>query len=278
MFKLLDPFRALLDIGPVQMSVTAERRGRPLGREWRRLEELVSGWLGDLQRYLPLARQPWPLLAGSEGWPRVLQRMYLAVKTTGAPELTPMAAVAGTIAELVGDYLVEQGATKVLVNNGGDIAIHLGRGEKTRVGIAPRLGVAPSHYLEVKAGDHLGGIATSGRGGRSFTLGIADAAVAVASTAAVADACATVLGNAVNVDSPLIQRRPARELDPATDIPDLLVTTAVGPLAAELQDTALERGIAKGRQLVEAGVLRGAVVFLNGKMRQYPDYLVHPIL
>ena len=278
MFKLLDPFRALLDVGPVQMSVTAERRGRPLGREWRRLEELVSGWLGDLQRYLPLARQPWPRLAGFEGWPRVLQRMYLAVKTTGAPELTPMAAVAGTIAELVGDYLVEQGATKVLVNNGGDIAIHLGRGEKTRVGIAPRLGVAPSHYLEVKAGDHLGGVATSGRGGRSFTLGIADAAVAVASTAAVADACATVLGNAVNVDSPLIQRRPARELDPATDIPDLLVTTAVGPLAAELQDTALERGIAKGRQLVEAGVLRGAAVFLNGKMRQYPDYLVHPIL
>lgn len=277
MFKLLDPFRALLDIGPVQMSVTAERRGQPLGREWRRLEGLVKGWLGDLQRYLPLARKPWPLLTNPEGWPRVLYRMYAAVKTTGDPVLTPMAAVAGTMAELAGDYLVEQGATKVLVNNGGDIALRLGRGEKTRVGIAPRLGAPPSHYLDIRAGDHIGGVATSGRGGRSFTLGIADAAVAVASSAAVADACATILGNAVNVDSPLIQRRPARELDPATDIPDLLVTTAVGPLTVELQDAALEQGIAKGRQLVEAGVLMGAVVILDGKMRQYPEGLVYPI-
>ncbi|QGP91367.1 hypothetical protein MGLY_06990 [Neomoorella glycerini] len=277
MFQLLDPFRALLDIGPVQMSVMAERRGQPLGREWHRLEGLVTGWLEDLKRYLPIARKPWPLLTNPGGWPRVLDRMYAAVKTAGDPDLTPMAAVAGTMAELVGDYLVKQGATKVLVNNGGDIAIRLGRGEKTRVGIAPRLGAPPTHYLDIRPGDHIGGVATSGRGGRSFTLGIADAAVAVASSAAVADACATVLGNAVNVDTPLIQRRPARELDPDTDIPELLVTTAVGPLPEELQTAALERGIETGRRLVEAGVLLGVVVYLNGFMRQYPEGLVHPI-
>lgn len=277
MFKLLDPYRALLDIGPVQMSVMAERRGQPLGREWHRLEGLVSRWLEDLKRYLPLARKPWPLLTSPEGWPRVLRRMYIAVKTAGDPDLTPMAAVAGTIAELVGDYLAEQGATKVLVNNGGDIAIRLSRGEKTRVGVAPRLGAPPSHYLDIRAGDHIGGVATSGRGGRSFTLGIADAAVAVASSAAVADACATVLGNAVNVDSPLIQRRPARELDPATDIPELLVTTAVGSLPVELQAAALERGIEAGRRLVESGVLLGAVVYLNGLIRQFPEGLVQPL-
>ncbi len=277
MFQMLDPFRALLDIGPVQMSIMAERRGQPLGREWHRLEGLVTGWLEDLKRYLPLARKPWPLLANPEGWPRVLDRMYAAVKTAGDPSLTPMAAVAGTMAELVGDYLVKQGATKVLVNNGGDIALRLGRGEKTRVGIAPRLGAPPSHYLDIRAGDHIGGIATSGRGGRSFTVGIADAAVAIAASAAVADASATVLGNAVNVDSPLIQRRPARELDPATDIPELLVTTVVGPLPEELQVAALERGIATGRRLVEDGALLGAVVYLNGFTRQYPEGLVHPI-
>lgn len=277
MFQLLDPFRALLDIGPTQMSIVAECRGQPLRREWHRLETQVTGWLEDLRRCLHLARQPWPLLTGVRGWPRVLERMYTAVKTAGDPELTPMAAVAGTMADLVGDYLIKQGANKVLVNNGGDIAIRLSRGEKTRVGIAPRLGAPPTHYLNIKGGGQIGGIATSGRGGRSFTRGIADAAVAIAASAALADACATTLGNGVIVDSPLIQQRLAGEIDPNTDIPELLVTTAVGALPRQLQVQALEKGMDVGRELVDAGIILGAVIFLDGLMQQYPEGLVLPI-
>ncbi len=277
MFRLLDHYKALLDIGPVQMSIAAERRGEPLGREWRKLEELVSGWLADIQRYLPEVRKPWTEMNSTSGYPKAVQRMYAAVSSTGEPGLTPMAAVAGTIAGLARDYLVEQGAGKVLVNNGGDIAIYLGREERTRVGVTPRLGAAPSHYLELRAGSPVGGIATSGQGGRSFTLGIADAAVGIAASPEVADACATVLGNAVNVESILIERRPAREIDPATDIPNLMVTTAVGPLPEEMRAEALERGMQKARQLVDGKLLLGAVLFLNGEMRQYPDGMVCPI-
>ncbi len=277
MLRLLDPYKVLLDIGPVQMSIAAERRGAPLGREWRKLEDLVSGWLADIQRCLSEVKKPWTELSVTAGYPKVVHRMYAAVSFTGEPGLTPMAAVAGTIAGLVRDHLVEQGASKVLVNNGGDIAIHLGKGEKTVVGVAPRLGASPSHFLELKAGSPVGGIATSGLGGRSFTLGIADAAVAIAASPEVADACATALGNAVNVDSILIERRLARELDPATDIPNLMVTTSVGPLPEEQRAEALRRGMQKARQLIDDKLLLGAALFLNGQMLQYPDRLVCPI-
>ena len=278
MFRLLDPYKALLDVGPVQMSVIAERKGMPLGRgEWGKLEEMVSGWLADITRYRAMVQQPWTKITRLDAVAKVVQRMHSAVRSTQDVSLTPMAAVAGTIAGFICDYFVEHGATKVVVNNGGDIAVHLGKGETTRVGIAPRLGIPPSHYLDLKYGDRIGGIATSGLGGRSFTLGIADAAVVMATDPSVADACATVLGNAVNVESVLIKRRLAKEIDPATDIPDLWVTVAVGTLPNELKAIALERGVSKARQLVEQKLLTGAVIFVAGEMLQYPGNIVRSV-
>ena len=271
MFTILTPYQALIDIGPVQMSVRAEKKGKPIGREWRRLEKVVNHWLEDVTRNLMEARKPWPQALNVDSGPKILRTMHGAVQTTGEMTLTSMAAVAGSMSELVCKFLAETGASKVLVNNGGDIAIHLDRGEHTRVGIVPRLGAQPSHFLEVASSGKVRGIATSGLGGRSFTRGIADAAVAIATKASIADACATILGNEVMVDSPLVQQRLAVKIDPATDIPDLLVTTAVNPLPTHLRDMALEWGLHKARQLVEAKLLIGAVLFLQGEMRQIPD-------
>ena len=276
MLTLVNPYQVVIDSGPVQMSVTAERRGEPIVRELRKLEEPVNNWLDDLRRYLSFAKTTWPELSNDIEYPKILGKMLSGVSLTGEPNLTPMAAVAGSMSELVCEHLAKRGASKVLVNNGGDIAIHLGSGEKTRVGIVPRLGVKPSHYLDVE-GKKIGGIATSGRGGRSFTLGIADAAVAIAATSSIADACATVLGNSVNADSPLIERRAARDLDPATDIPELLVTCAVSSLPQSLKEEALERGLKKARELVERKIIYGAVLFLQGEMCQFPPNLIHPI-
>lgn len=271
MFTLLDPYKALIDLGPVQMSVRAERNGQPLGREWRRLEQLVNDWLSDLKRHLEEARKPWPQVEQTSQYPKALRLMHNAVQSTGDPTLTSMAAVAGTISEMLCNYLTERGATKVLVNNGGDIAVHLGKGESTRVGIIPRLGAQPSHYVQLSSASAIKGIATSGFGGRSFTLGIADAAVALAAKPSTADACATVLANAVNVESPLIERIQARELDPVTDIPDLWVTTKILPLTEEIKDCALENGMKKARKMVDSKLLLGAVLFLDGKMVEYPQ-------
>ena len=145
------------------------------------------------------------------------------------------------------------------------------------MGIVPRLGSEPTHYILINGHSGLGGIATSGMGGRSFTLGIADASVAIASSASAADACATALGNAVNIESPVIRRKLAGGIDPNSDIAGLMVTVEVGPLSRDLKLEALERGIEKARKLVNSKVLLGAVFFLQGEMKQYPENIALPI-
>ena len=111
------------------------------------------------------------------------------------------------------------------------------------------------------------GIATSGRGGRSFSLGIADSATVLAATAAAADAAATLIANAVNIDHPSIERRPARELDPDSDLLDLPVTVAIGPLPDHVIAEALDRGAAEARRLRLCGLIEGADLSLCDQWR-----------
>ena len=111
------------------------------------------------------------------------------------------------------------------------------------------------------------GIATSGRGGRSFSLGIADSATVLARTAAAADAAATLIANAVDIDHPAIERRPACELDPDSDLGDLPVTVAVGELLRDAVDQALDRGLAEARRLRRLGLIDSAAISLRGEWR-----------
>ena len=147
--------------------------------------------------------------------PRDLQepvavKMIASVISMGEPDLTPMAAVAGTIADFVADFLFDAGMTKVIVNNGGDIAIRLREGASVSVGIRDDLGKDRfSHVLHLDSSERSWGIATSGLGGRSLTRGIASAACVVGRNASIADAAATVVGNAVCVEDESIIRREA---------------------------------------------------------------------
>jgi uncharacterized protein len=111
------------------------------------------------------------------------------------------------------------------------------------------------------------GIATSGWNGRSFSLGIADAATVLARSAAQADAAATLVANAVDVDDPAVRRAPARTLDPDSDLGARLVTVEVGPLAPEAIAAALDRGAEKAQQLRRAGRIIAAVLLLRGEIR-----------
>jgi ApbE superfamily uncharacterized protein (UPF0280 family) len=153
---------------------------------------------------------------------------------------------------------------KAYVNNGGDIAIHLAPGHSLRAGIFARAldgAVTLTHDRPVR------GIATSGRGGRSFSLGIADSATVLAATAAAADAAATLIAHAVNVDHPSIERRPARDLDPDSDLLDFPVTVAVGPLPELMIEEALDRGLAEARRLRLGGLIDSAAISLLGRWR-----------
>ena len=84
----------------------------------------------------------------------------------------------------------------------------------------------------IEADDPARGIATSGRHGRSFSLGIADAVTVLARTAAQADAAATIIANAVDLPGhPAILRCPAHDLQPDSDLGARLVTRDVGDLS-----------------------------------------------
>jgi len=152
----------------------------------------------------------------------------------------------------------------VHVNNGGDIALWLADGESFRIGLA---GIEDARlHGDLTVGHHhpWRGVATSGWRGRSFSLGIADAVTVVACDAATADAAATLVANAVNIDDPGIVRRSAHELCEDTDLGGLAVTVAVPPLPTTSVAAALAAGLAEARRLQAAGLLAAAQLRLQG--------------
>jgi ApbE superfamily uncharacterized protein (UPF0280 family) len=182
-----------------------------------------------------------------------------------------MAAVAGAVADelLAAMRAASPNLTRAYVNDGGDIAVFVAPGQRMAIGLAaePFPGTVFDGALAIAAGDGIGGVATSGRHGRSFSLGIADAVTVLARDAATADAAATLIANAVNLDSPGILRRPARDLDPDSDLGERPVTVAVGPLAATEIAAALDAGAARAEAWCRAGLIRGAALRLEGQAR-----------
>lgn len=280
-YRVLKPGRVLVDHGPITMTVEASRQGSPLTPAALAGAERALAALEELARRLPVARQAVGELARREWpeeWPEPLRRMVAAVFRLEEEDFTPLAAVAGAIAELVLEAALAVGATRVIVNNGGDIALRVPPGERARVGIVSDLAARRcTHVLEVSGESGIGGVATSGLGGRSLTKGIASAAVALAASASLADAAATAIANATNCYHPAIERCLAEEIDPETDIRGHVVTRAVGELPEEAQEAALRAGAARARALRERGVVRGWAIFVGKRWTSFPENLVVPL-
>jgi ApbE superfamily uncharacterized protein (UPF0280 family) len=182
--------------------------------------------------------------------------------------ITPMAAVAGSVAEeILGAMMTAAPLERAYVNNGGDIALHLTGREQFTVGLLDRPDARGlMRTMTVEADDPIRGIATSGRHGRSFSLGIADAVTVLAKTASQADAAATVIANAVDLPGhPAVLRVPANELQPDSDLGSRLVTRDVGELTEQEIETALEVAAACARQLLASGRIEGAALRLLGE-------------
>src|SRR5258708_4209478 len=182
--------------------------------------------------------------------------------------ITSMAAVAGSVAEeILGAMLGAALFERAFVNNGGDIALHLADGEQFTVGLMDR----PDRHgllraMTIDADDPVRGIATSGRHGRSFSLGIADAVTVLARTASQADAAATIIANAVDLPGhAAVIRCPANELQPDSDLGARLVTRDVGPLTENEIEDALRAGAHKAQQLLVTGLIEGAALRLLGE-------------
>lgn len=193
----------------------------------------------------------------------VAARMIAAVTPHAPVFITPMAAVAGAVADGVLAALTEgRRLQRAYVNDGGDIAIWLTPGTEITAAGGPAL----ADRIRVPAKSPVRGIATSGWRGRSHSLGIADAVTVLARTGAGADAAATLIANAVDLPGhPAIRRRPARELAPDSDLGDRLVTVDVGPLPPEGIAAALAAGRREAERMRARGLIEGAALWLGGR-------------
>jgi ApbE superfamily uncharacterized protein (UPF0280 family) len=203
--------------------------------------------------------------------------MWLACHPHRARYITPMAAVAGSVADELITAFAREGISRAFINNGGDIAFHLTEGQQYRVGVFADLAQfsgarlsgdqALDANLTLNAAMPIRGVATSGWRGRSFSLGIADSVTVLARNAATADAAATTIANAVNLEHAGIVRRPASSLKDDSDLGDMLVTVDVPSLPQPLIDFALARGVDAAQRLREQGLIEGAALFLQGRAR-----------
>jgi len=260
--------RLHLQDGPIDLIIEARGSAHEVRAAYEAAARRFTGLLDELCAELPELRAAASSRSSLKGV--VARRMHAAVAPyAGDCFITPMAAVAGSVAdEILAAMLNAASLDRVYVNNGGDIALHLGRGEHFSVGLMDRPdrdGVMRA--MKVDADDPVRGIATSGRHGRSFSLGIADAVTVLAATASQADAAATVIANAVDLPGhPGIVRQPANELQPDSDLGARLVTREVGGMSQKDIAAALESGAECARQYFDRGLIEGAVLRLCGDM------------
>jgi uncharacterized protein len=202
----------------------------------------------------------------------VAKRMVNAVAHFSSHHfITPMAAVAGAVAdEVVSTILAacpDGGPSRLYVNNGGDIALHLQNNEAFEIGIANEYGAALGRF-RISSQEPNRGIATSGRGGRSLSMGVADSVTVIARSAALADAAATLIGNAVDLPGhPAIQRAPAIRIKDDSDLGNRLVVTACGTLDDGDISDALNAGERLARSFMAQGLIARSALFLNGRSR-----------
>lgn len=156
----------------------------------RHHRELLEDYIREVPAFLGSLT---PLSVAPQA-PVVVRTMAEAAFAAG---VGPMAAVAGALAQLVGQHLLTQ-SPEVIVENGGDMFCRVTR---ERV-IAIDAGSSPfSWMLGIKVVPAMGSIGictSSGTRGGSLSFGRADAACAIATSAALADAAATAIGNVVH--------------------------------------------------------------------------------
>ncbi len=260
--------RLHLHDGPIDLIVEAfgERSDveKAYSAAWRRFATVLDELCGELPllraRVTPTSARPAGIVA---------RRMTDAVAPLCVQRfITPMAAVAGAVAEEVLSAMTAAAPLRrAYVNNGGDIALHLLPDESFVIGMVDQPDL-PSLIGSAKISGHdtVRGVATSGWRGRSFSLGIADAVTVLARSAAAADAAATLVANAVDLPGhPAIARAPANSRDPQSDLGELLVTVGVGKLSEHEIDEALTAGLEEAERLRRAGVLEAAALQLRGQ-------------
>lgn len=261
--ELIDAETVLAECGPMRLVIRAWKDSRPQQELGQQAAEKSFACLEAVAKHKTVLSD----LAGNiQALPpnAVAQRMIESARAIGDFDLTPMAAVAGTIADAVADWLFMRGATKVVVDNGGDVAIRLASNETAAVGIRPRIShLDISHVLNLDDRKPSWGVTTSGRGGRSLTRGIASGVTVIAENASIADAAATSIANACVVEDSSIVQIPAEQMDPNSDLKGINVTVDVGALSQDKMMQAVRAALSKADILCRRKLIVGALIALE---------------
>jgi len=266
---LPDGRRLHLQHGPIDLVIEAWGAPAEIAAAYRQAVSAFQPVLSELVSELPLLRRalpatgPMPLTDGE-----IARQMIAACLPYRTGFITPMAAVAGAVADhILQALLAGRDLTKAYVNNGGDIAVWMRAGQVLDCGLVTDLGAPQlAGVMHLSSEMRIGGIATSGapgkgQGGRSFSLGIAEAVTVLARDAATADAAATIIANAVDLPGhPMIERVPAVSIDPDSDLGQQLVTISVPRLLPEDVACALEFGRRVADDLCRSGMILAAVL------------------
>jgi len=255
---ILPDGRLHLHYGPIDLliGVTGAGQKASYGRAVARFDGLLQGLVDELvELQKPLADAP--QLTGP-----VARQMLTVVRPFAGQFVTPMAAVAGAVADYVLAGLSGPDIQRAYVNNGGDIAVYLGKNQNF-TGAIPEAGEARLHLA---ASQPWRGVATSGWRGRSLSFGIADSVTVIAKTAATADVAATMIANAVDLpDHPAIKRQKACAVIPDSDLGARRVTVAVAALSEQEISRALNHGQKYAAGLARQGLIGGALLVLQGQ-------------
>ncbi len=241
---------------------------------WCRFQTALTELVGELRQLRRPASELLEHGASAVSGPIAGRMVRASLPFARERFVTPMAAVAGAVAEELIEFFRRPGIHRAYVNNGGDIALHLAAGESYRVGIWSNLDRHPCEEavgseldgdFAVGAATPIRGVATSGWRGRSLSLGIADSVTVLADGAAAADVAATLVANAVNCEFEGIIRAPANRLKDDTDLGGLPVTVAVPSLPPEAAAEALRAGRKEAEYWRDRGLLYAAVLLLQGR-------------
>ena len=257
--------------GPIDLIIGAHGSAKAVEAALEDAWQRFRGVLAELVAELPRLRTPVGQACDLSG--PVARRMWDACAPYRERFITPMAAVAGSVAQEIAAFFARPGIERAWVNNGGDIALWLADGQRITVAVCDDPRRLPDEHhpapasLVIDAASPVRGVATSGWRGRSFSMGIADAVTVLADTAARADAAATMIANAVDCEHPAVVRRPACELADDTDLGERLVTVAVGALPPDRVEAALDAAERVARGFAQRGLIAQALLSLQGRSR-----------
>lgn len=266
---ILDDGRLHLQQGPIDLVIEAvagqQERALAFTAAQRRFQSVLTELVGELAALRRNVTDSGDSLQGA-----IARRMVRASSPFADRHfISPMAAVAGAVAdEVLSAMTATANLKKAYVNNGGDIALHLAPGRSFTTGLVadPRRPLLDGRF-SVQSSDPVRGIATSGRHGRSLSLGIADSVTVLAPTAAAADAAATIIANQVDLPGhPAVTRQAACELDPESDLGAREVTTGLGFLSHQEVSRALKEGLREAMRLQAGGLIHAAVLTLENQI------------